>query len=213
MSAPLDDETLAAIEARGPLYAHESFTALIAEVRRLRYWKDEASEVMTGLQELGNALGLPLGQRITGMEACEAVYALKAERDAALAKLDAVRALHRELARCACHSTVCRLCNRVWPCATVRLIDDDSDPCPHHSEHGEGEWHEDRKQPGAFRAQHGGQCADCGDWFHEGDLITLAVQGGYAHQVCPDAPSDTADAHALAQPRCARCGLNHPGEC
>ena len=52
-----------------------------AEVERLRRWKAEALPVLDGLQELGKALGLPLGSRITGREALAAVERLTRERD------------------------------------------------------------------------------------------------------------------------------------
>ena len=44
----------------------------------LRRWKTEALPVLDGLQELGKALGLPLGSRITGQEALAAVERLRA---------------------------------------------------------------------------------------------------------------------------------------
>ena len=47
----------------------------------LRRWKAEALPVLDGLQELGKALGLPLGSRITGTEALAAVERLTRERD------------------------------------------------------------------------------------------------------------------------------------
>ena len=47
----------------------------------LRRWKAEALPVLDGLQELGKALGLPLGSRITGREALAAVERLTRERD------------------------------------------------------------------------------------------------------------------------------------
>ena len=57
-----------------------------AQVADLQRWKDEALPVMAGLQELGRALGLPLGERITGERALEAVKLL-------MAQIAAVRAL------------------------------------------------------------------------------------------------------------------------
>ena len=54
----------------------------------LRRWKAEALPVLDGLQELGKALGLPLGSRITGTEALAAVERLTRERDEARAKGD-----------------------------------------------------------------------------------------------------------------------------
>lgn len=47
------------------------------EIERLTRWKAEALPVLDGLQELGKALGLPLGERITGPAALAAVEALK----------------------------------------------------------------------------------------------------------------------------------------
>lgn len=48
-----------------------------AEAERLRRWKDEALPVLDGLQELGGALGLPLGSRITGRQAVDAALDLR----------------------------------------------------------------------------------------------------------------------------------------
>lgn len=47
------------------------------EVDHLRRWKSEASEVMMGLQDLGRALGIPPGERITGPLALKYVERLK----------------------------------------------------------------------------------------------------------------------------------------
>lgn len=55
--------------------------AALAEVAKLRQWKAEASPVILGLQDLGKALGVRLGTRITGEAAAEQARALKAERD------------------------------------------------------------------------------------------------------------------------------------
>ena len=66
--------------------------ALVAGVNRLRAWKAEALPVMDGLQELGDALGISLGQRITGAEAKVAVETLVAQRDEALAEVERIRA-------------------------------------------------------------------------------------------------------------------------
>lgn len=49
---------------------------LLAELERLVRWKGEALQVMDGLQQLGQALGLPLGARITGPEALAEVRRL-----------------------------------------------------------------------------------------------------------------------------------------
>lgn len=58
----------------------------------LRRWKAEALPVLSGLQELGKALGLPLGSRITGTEALAAVERLTRERDEARAEVERLRA-------------------------------------------------------------------------------------------------------------------------
>ena len=52
---------------------------LLDEIDRLTRWQAEALTVMDGLQDLGNALGLPLGERITGTAALVAVERLKAD--------------------------------------------------------------------------------------------------------------------------------------
>jgi len=64
---------------------------LLAEVDRLTRWKAEALPVMTGLQELGKALGLTLGESITGPSAVDAANALRARAEAAERKLAEVR--------------------------------------------------------------------------------------------------------------------------
>ena len=46
---------------------------LLAEVAQLTRWKSEAMAVMGGLEELGRALNLPLGARITATSAAENV--------------------------------------------------------------------------------------------------------------------------------------------
>lgn len=61
--------------------------ALEGEVRRLRAWKAEALEVMTGLQELGREFGVPLGAQVTGLEALAAARRLRTERDVLLQTL------------------------------------------------------------------------------------------------------------------------------
>ena len=59
--------------------------ALAAQVERLERWKAEALEVMSGLRELGKALGLGPGVQITGPAALAEVARLTAERDALIA--------------------------------------------------------------------------------------------------------------------------------
>jgi uncharacterized protein (UPF0335 family) len=66
---------------------------LTAEVERLERWKFEATEVMSGLRELGKALGLGLGVQITGPAALVEVERLTAERDALAAQVARVESL------------------------------------------------------------------------------------------------------------------------
>lgn len=67
--------------------------ALLGEVDRLRGWKAEALPVMAGLQDLGRALDLPLGEQITGPAALEAVRDLRNRLEAAEAKVARAEAL------------------------------------------------------------------------------------------------------------------------
>jgi hypothetical protein len=64
-----------------------------AEVDRLRRWKAEATEVILGLQDVGKALGLGLGERITGASATEAAKRLHARAEAAEAQVARVEAV------------------------------------------------------------------------------------------------------------------------
>ncbi|MDF9717374.1 hypothetical protein [Nocardioides sp. ChNu-99] len=63
--------------------------ALRAEIERLKRWKAEATSLFDGLQDLGRALGLPLGTLITGPSAVDTARSLRAERDALAARLAA----------------------------------------------------------------------------------------------------------------------------
>ena len=67
--------------------AREDVPWLVSEVERLERWKAEALEVMSGLRELGKALGLGLGVQITGPAALAEVARLTAERDALAAQV------------------------------------------------------------------------------------------------------------------------------
>jgi hypothetical protein len=58
----------------------------------LEGWKEQALPVISGLQELGRALGIRLGRSITGPEAAEVAHALVAERDALRGERDAALA-------------------------------------------------------------------------------------------------------------------------
>lgn len=72
---------------------HDATEQITAERDRLAHWKAEALPVLDGLQEIGKALNLPLGQRITGPQALKAIEALLAERDRLAAAVERVRAL------------------------------------------------------------------------------------------------------------------------
>lgn len=63
------------------------------DVERLERWKAEATEVMSGLRELGKALGLGLGVQITGPAALAEVARLTAERDDLAAKVAQIEAM------------------------------------------------------------------------------------------------------------------------
>lgn len=63
----------------------------MSELDRLRQWKAEATSLFDGLQDLGRALGLPLGTLVTGPDAVRAAEVLRAERDEALARVQALR--------------------------------------------------------------------------------------------------------------------------
>lgn len=54
---------------------------LLAEIERLTRWQAEAMTVMDGLQDLGKALGLRPGERITGPAALAAVERLRESLD------------------------------------------------------------------------------------------------------------------------------------
>ena len=68
-------------DVRSPLSAAETLR-IIEQVESLERWKFEAIEVMSGLRELGKALGLGLGVQITGPAALAEIERLTAERDA-----------------------------------------------------------------------------------------------------------------------------------
>lgn len=79
------------------LYAHLIANAptwlaeLLAEVESLARWKTEALPVIAGLQELGAALGIRLGKRITGPDALGAVQALTERAEKAEQAIQRVR--------------------------------------------------------------------------------------------------------------------------
>jgi len=84
---------IAAADPQTVLWLIREVKRLEAEVERLTRWQSEAMTVMDGLQELGVALGLPIGARITGPAAVEAATTLRAERDALAARIAKVEAL------------------------------------------------------------------------------------------------------------------------
>ena len=89
------------------------------DVERLERWKAEATEVMSGLRELGKALGLGLGVQITGPAALAEVARLTAERDALAARLALVEAL------AAAHA---RESEKVWKVEEIMNDIEGSDP-------------------------------------------------------------------------------------
>ena len=78
------------------------------EIERLTRWKSEAPPVLDGLQELGKALGLPLGERIAGPAALVAVEALKLRVTFATLRADKAEAtIQRVRAALANHPRAC----------------------------------------------------------------------------------------------------------
>ena len=124
---------------------------LMAEIQRLKRWKAEAKPAMDGLQELGDALGISLGQRITGVEAKVAVEQLRAElahehsrnmdlgsdlldarcqrdaamgeRDEALAEVESLRDRQRGLPVFHCQTHLCGSCGG---CKRAGILDDNT---------------------------------------------------------------------------------------
>ena len=97
-----------------------------AEVRRLTRWQFEAMSVMAGIQGLGSALGMRLGESITGHAAAEAARALTARAESAEAEVGTLRARLAEAE--ALHWKVggaCSQCSQrsdyavAWPCETA----------------------------------------------------------------------------------------------
>ena len=76
----------------GMAEVRQSADLLLAEVRRLTRWQFEAMSVMAGLQGLGSALGMRLGESITGHAAAEAARALTARAEAAEVEVVTLRA-------------------------------------------------------------------------------------------------------------------------
>ena len=106
---------------------------LVDQVESLERWKFEALEVMSGLRELGKALGLGLGVQITGPAALAEVARLTAERDALIAVgkrqaarlarvealaewFDSVQAEHLSQDDCQCEMKDCYECGPWHAC-------------------------------------------------------------------------------------------------
>lgn len=87
-TARVTNEDIVQLARRGIRIRTETY--LEDELVRLRAWKAEALPVIAGLQDLGRALGIRLGESITGRTATDAALDLRNERDAA-------RAAHQQL--------------------------------------------------------------------------------------------------------------------
>ena len=112
----------------GMAEVRQSADLLLAEVRRLTRWQFEAMSVMAGLQGLGSALGMRLGESITGHAAAEAARALTARAEAAevevvtlRARLAAVEAVHRRVIS-SDRGDCCSTCDAYWPCRTIAAL-------------------------------------------------------------------------------------------
>jgi len=70
---------VAAADADFVTTARNEWDGLLDEVEALRRWKAEAMSLFDGMQDLGRALGLPLGTLITGPVAVKAAEALRAK--------------------------------------------------------------------------------------------------------------------------------------
>lgn len=102
----------------------------VAEAERddLARWKAEALPVMGGLQDLGKALGVPWGERITGPAAVAAAIALRARAEAAeeLAALQNGRAGTAEAERDTLREVNQRMATRIGNHS--RRLQEDLDP-------------------------------------------------------------------------------------
>ena len=112
-------------KADAELYANAPtwLADLLAEVDRLSRWKAEALPVMTGLQELGKALGLTLGESITSPSAVDAAHALRARAEAAEQAVERVRELHPPTRDETAATEWCYTCLLPYPCTTIRALD------------------------------------------------------------------------------------------
>lgn len=117
--------------------AREDVPWLVDQVESLERWKFEACEVMSGLRELGKALGLGLGVQITGPAALAEVERLTAERDwlaAQVARVEKLAAGHRcepyyarsQCGQCGWQEQWCATCSRqMCGCATETTDQED----------------------------------------------------------------------------------------
>lgn len=105
--------------------------SLTAERDELRRWKEEALPVLSGLQNLGRALDVPLGERITGNVAAKRAEELAAS----VARVEALHVEHRQ--PCSCLSRrvngkcfakgLCHACRYEWPCPTIKALRGESE--------------------------------------------------------------------------------------
>lgn len=72
--------------------ARSTIRDLLDVVGELQQWKSEAADVMIGLQDLGKALDVPFGKRITGEAGVEAATKLRERAEAAEAERDRLQA-------------------------------------------------------------------------------------------------------------------------
>lgn len=119
-------DRLAEIKARAEAATPEDVPWLVKQVERLEAWKTEALPVMEGLQQLGDALGLRIGEQITGTAGLDAALALRARAKSAEAEVSTLRARLAEAE--ALHWKVggaCSHCSQrsdyavAWPCETA----------------------------------------------------------------------------------------------
>lgn len=100
--------------------SREDVPWLVEQVERLERWKVEAIEVMSGLRELGKALGLGLGVQITGPAALAEVARLTAERDVLAAQVARVEKLAGQWERLA--TTAINPDSREWLQACAKTL-------------------------------------------------------------------------------------------
>ena len=122
---PITDSGIAAITD-----SVSDIPQLLAEIERLADWKASALTVMDGLQELGQALGLPLGERITGPLACAAAQALNGRAEAAE---EAIARMWGLVSDWQANGNSCELgdpTDQVWQRCAQQLLDALNPPLP-----------------------------------------------------------------------------------